>query len=68
MPQIIIDLTPAQANRLQDAWPHVFGNSIPATIGGVKTHLTQVLKDVVKAGEIRAAQANIPTPPDFDPS
>ena len=66
MPQIVIDLTAAQATRLQAAWQAQFDK--PTTMANVKQHLIRELRAIVVNGEEKAAEDAMPVPAPFDPS
>ena len=66
MPTITITLTPAQVQRLADAWEEQFGKR--PNIDDVKTHLTRELKAIVFHGEKTKAERLAAAPPSFDPT
>ena len=66
MPTITIELTPAQVQRLADAWEEQFGKR--PTIQDVKTHLVRELKAIVFHGETTKAERLAAAPVPFDPA
>lgn len=66
MPTICITLTPAQVQRLADAWEEQFGKR--PEVEDVKNHLIRELKAIVLHGEKAKAERLVTAPIPFDPT
>ena len=66
MPTITIELTPAQVQRLADAWEEQFGKR--PDVQDVKAHLVRELKAIVFHGEKTRAERLAAAPVPFDPT
>jgi hypothetical protein len=78
MPQITINLSSAQVTRLQDAWEKLWPARPPRrgeapvnprpSVAEVQAYLVKQLKEIIVAGEQRAAEQAAPAPTPFDPT